>query len=101
MEVSNPPVPQVSFESPRASDPEALPEPSGGRSFAEVFRGLGERIDAGDELVHRVQRAGPSLDATQLIVLQAEIYRHTEAVELTSKLVDRAGNAVKTTIQGQ
>ena len=39
------------------------------------------------------------LAAGDLIALQAGIYRYSEAVDLAGKLVDRAGNAVKTTLQ--
>lgn len=40
-----------------------------------------------------------SLDAGDLIALQAGIYRYSEAVDLTGKLVDRASQAVRTTLQ--
>jgi len=43
-------------------------------------------------------RAG-ALGAAELIALQAGIYRYTELVDLTSKFVDRAANAVRTTLQ--
>jgi hypothetical protein len=36
-----------------------------------------------------------------LIALQAGIYRYSEAVDLVTKLVDRATQAVKTTLQNQ
>ncbi|HYP89268.1 MAG TPA: hypothetical protein VEQ59_13970 [Polyangiaceae bacterium] len=41
-----------------------------------------------------------SYDTGALIALQVGIYRYTEAVDLASKLVDRATNAVRTVLQG-
>lgn len=70
-------------------------------SFAEVFRSIASRIDEGEKLVAGVERARGSLDATQLLALQAGVYRYSEAVELAAKLVDRMGSAVKTALQSQ
>ena len=39
-------------------------------------------------------------DTGTLIALQVGIYRYTEAVDLASKIVDRATNAVRTVLQG-
>jgi hypothetical protein len=36
-----------------------------------------------------------------LIALQAGVYRYGEAVDLASRLVDRATSSVKTVLQGQ
>jgi hypothetical protein len=47
----------------------------------------------------RALSGGGPLDAGQLIALQAGIYRYSEAVDLAAKLVDRAANAVRTTLQ--
>jgi len=41
-----------------------------------------------------------SYDTGTLIALQVGIYRYTEAVDLASKIVDRATNAVRTVVQG-
>ena len=41
-----------------------------------------------------------SYDTGTLIALQVGIYRYTEAVDLASKIVDRATNAVRTVLQG-
>ncbi|MBK7584892.1 MAG: hypothetical protein IPI67_32470 [Myxococcales bacterium] len=72
-----------------------------GRSFSEVLDKLGGQIDRGEALVKRAISGGHSgMDAGNLIALQAGIYRYTEAVDLAAKLVDRAGSAVKTTLQG-
>ena len=45
--------------------------------------------------------AGKDLGNGDLLALQAGVYRYSEAVDLTAKLVDRAANGVKTVIQGQ
>jgi hypothetical protein len=75
----------------------ALPE--GESPFLQALRGLGKEIDVGEKQV-----AGASqyrdYDTATLIALQAGIYRYTEAVDLASKIVDRATNAVKTVLQG-
>lgn len=86
--------------SPNATAIEGAPEPRGD-SFRSVVSRLAHEIDRGERLVGRaVSGAGAGLDAGQLIALQAGIYRYSEAVDLASKLVDRAGSAVKTTLQG-
>jgi hypothetical protein len=53
-----------------------------------------------DRLTARV-RVGESLGGHELLVLQAKVYRHVHDVELASKLVDKAGSAVRTTLQSQ
>ncbi len=69
--------------------------------FREVLGRLGQEVDRGERLVERAITAAPSSDPGQLIALQAGIYRYTEAVELSSKLVDRTGAAVRTVLQNQ
>ncbi len=70
-------------------------------SFQNVLERLGHEVDTGEALVRRALRGGAGLDAGELIALQAGIYRYTEAVDLVSKVVDRAGSAVRTTLQSQ
>jgi hypothetical protein len=76
-----------------------------GPEDAGVFRGalaaLGEQIDRGEELIERALGGARGMDAGQLIALQAGIYRYSEAVDLTAKLVDRASGAVRATLQNQ
>jgi hypothetical protein len=60
---------------------------------------LGKSIDRGEVLMNRALSGTAPLDAGQLIALQAGIYRYSEAVDLAAKLVDRAANAVRTTLQ--
>jgi hypothetical protein len=70
-------------------------------SFDQALGSLGSEIDSGEKLVRGALvpehgRLGPG----DLIALQAGIYRYSEAVDLATKLVDRAGSAVRTTLQG-
>lgn len=76
--------------------------PTGG--FARVVRGLGQELDRGEALAERaIHGGGPgaSMSPEALIALQAGIYRYSEAVDLVTKVVDRATQAVKTTLQNQ
>lgn len=44
---------------------------------------------------------GEGLDQAQLIALQSGVYRYSQEMELASRLVDRATQAVKQTLQSQ
>ncbi len=84
---------------PAAAAPSAEPSP-----FARVLERLGREVDRGEVLVHRVSSgatAGKDLGNVELLSLQAGVYRYSEAVDLSAKLVDRATSGVKTVIQGQ
>ena len=80
-----------------ASGPD-VPERSG--RFQKVLNGLGHEIDHGEAIVRRALSAGGHMGAGELIALQAGIYRYSEVVDLTAKLVNRAGMAVRTTLRG-
>ena len=84
---------------------EARPAPPAGgpaRSFSGVLAGLGRRIDEGERVMDRAAtRPGGSMEPGELLALQAQVYRHVEAVDLATKLVERATTAVKTTLQNQ
>ena len=68
--------------------------------FTQALRALGRQIDGGERLVKRALAPGAAqLSAAELIALQAGIYRYSEAVDLAAKLIDRAGSAVRTTLQ--
>ena len=72
--------------------------------FGNVLRGLGRELDRGESLAEQAIRDGASgagMSPEALIALQAGIYRYSEAVDLVTKLVDRATQAVKTTLQNQ
>lgn len=82
-----------------AEPPTAPRGPSRSEPFSRVMERLGSEVDRGEKLVRGALSGGGRLDAGQLIALQAGIYRYSEAVDLTAKLVDRAGSAVRTTLQ--
>jgi hypothetical protein len=68
-------------------------------AFSKAMHGLGKQIDVGEAQVAAASQLH-NYDTATLIALQAGIYRYTEAVDLASKIVDRATNAVKTVLQG-
>lgn len=98
----------VGARDPRA-DPkkEAAPAPAGRGEeaapspFARVLRGLGREVDRGEGIVRRALAGGADLGPAELLALQAGVYRYSEAVDLSAKLVDRASSGVKTVLQGQ
>lgn len=70
--------------------------------FARILRGLGQEVDHGEKIVRRaVDGGGKDLGPAELLALQAGVYRYSEAVDLSAKLVDRATSGVKTVLQGQ
>jgi hypothetical protein len=74
-------------------------EPS---AFQKLLHGLGDEVDRGERMVKRALGAGGAdLGPGELLALQAGVYRYSEAVDLSAKLVDRATGGVKTVIQGQ
>jgi hypothetical protein len=92
-----------SATSSRSSPPagEALPEPS---PFARLLHGLGAEAKAGEATIRDAVRAGAAgqdLGPSQLLALQAGVYRYSEVIDLAAKLVDRASNGVKTVVSGQ
>jgi hypothetical protein len=91
--------PSPPAESPRAAElPKA--EPNAAR-FSQALNALGRQIDVGEKLVQRALAPGAAqLGPSDLIALQAGIYRYSEAVDLAAKLIDRASFAVRTTLQG-
>ncbi|HEY6726300.1 MAG TPA: hypothetical protein VI197_19825 [Polyangiaceae bacterium] len=89
----------LSQEAPSVHRPSHEPKPSS-ETFHRVLLAVGAQVDRGEGLMRGVVagRGGP-MNAAELIALQAGIYRYTELVDLTSKVVDRAANAVRTTLQ--
>jgi hypothetical protein len=69
--------------------------------FSEVLSGISTAIDRGESVVERTLGGSGlgKLDNAELLRLQMSIYRYTEAVDLMGKMVDRASNAVRTTLQ--
>jgi len=85
----------------RAPEPARAP-PSATRSadFARIWRQVGREIDHGEGLIGAARQAAVgSMDAGTLIALQAGIYRYSEAIDLTVKLVDRVSSAVRTILE--
>lgn len=59
-------------------------------------------MDRGEAAIRAVTRGGATTVSTNdLLVLQARVYRYSEAIDLAAKLVDRATNGVKTLLTGQ
>jgi hypothetical protein len=86
----------ASIQKIAATKPE---EPS---AFARIVHGLDGEVAKGEKMMHAAIDGGAApLDAHSLIALQAGVYRYGEVVDLASRLVDRAGTAVKTVLQGQ
>jgi hypothetical protein len=81
--------------------PAGAPSAGGPSSFGRLVRGLGHELDRGEALTERAIHGGGGLSPQELLALQAGIYRYVEAVDLVTKLVDRATQAVKTTLQNQ
>ena len=74
----------------------------GASAFARILNGLGREVDRGEKVVRRaIDGGGKDLGPGELLALQAGVYRYSEAVDLSAKLIDRATSGVKTVIQGQ
>jgi hypothetical protein len=68
------------------------------------MRSLGHEAERGEAMVRGILSASgaqQSFGPTELLALQAGIYRYGETVDLAAKLVDKAGTDVKTVLQGQ
>jgi hypothetical protein len=89
-------------ERPAPPEPKEASEPMS--PFARILRGLGREVDHGEKVVNRALNAGAGgqeLGTGDLLALQAGVYRYSEAVDLSAKLIDRGTNGVKTVLQGQ
>lgn len=70
----------------------------------ERLRELARSITQGERAVDRVitqAAGGRDFSTTELIGIQARVYRYTQELELVSKLVDKACAGVKQTLQTQ
>jgi hypothetical protein len=97
-DLSVPPIAPAATPPPRSENAGV-----GSSPFAEVLRGLGRAIDGGEKTVRAAIESGwrgSDLGPTQLLALQASVYRYSEAIDLTSRLVDRAVGGVKAVVQG-
>ncbi len=84
-----------------ATPPHDARPQEGPSAFARILKGLGNEVERGERLVGAAMHGGRDLGAQELLALQAGVYRYSEAVDLSAKLVDRAATGVKTIIQGQ
>jgi hypothetical protein len=88
-------------EVPALPAPPSFPE-EGPSPFAGILRSLGREVDHGEKVMRRaVEGGGRELGPGELLALQAGVYRYSEAVDLSAKLIDRATSGVKTVLQGQ
>jgi hypothetical protein len=70
--------------------------------FREVLRRLCERAaEDGKRLDDILGGRGRAMSLDSLLALQATVYRYSQAVELASKLVDKASSCVRTALQAQ
>jgi hypothetical protein len=89
---------------PASAPAPARPPPSGEpSSFARLLREFGREIEAGEGFMRSAVASGriDSISGGELLALQAGVYRYSEAVDLATRIVDRATGCVKTVIQGQ
>ena len=71
--------------------------------FARMLDGLGREVSSGERMMrHAIAagRSGQDIGPSELLALQAGVYRYSEAVDLASKLIDRASSGIKTVIGG-
>ena len=87
-----------------APAPQAGPSSSEAPSpFAKLLQSLAREVASGESVARSAlgaAGAGRAIGPAELIALQAGIYRYGEAVDLASRLIDRATGAVKTVVQG-
>ncbi|HEU4404918.1 MAG TPA: hypothetical protein VFS43_06460 [Polyangiaceae bacterium] len=97
------PTPQTPAGPPGPPSPPPARSPDEGPSaFSRVLNGLAANLERGEAVAERAAKGGQvASDPASLIALQADMYRYVEAVDLASKLVDRATGAVKTVLQSQ
>jgi hypothetical protein len=72
--------------------------------FAKLVHALGHEAERGEATVRGVLRGaagGKELSSTDLLALQAGVYRYGETIDLAAKLVDKAGTDIRTVLQGQ
>jgi hypothetical protein len=107
MRIARPTESVVPYTSPapvQTEEAKARPEQAEPTPFTRLIHGLGRELRSGEALAERAIRGGSgpsSMSPETLLALQAGIYRYSEAVDLVTKLVDRATQAVKATLQNQ
>jgi hypothetical protein len=69
-----------------------------GKRFENVLR----ELDRGERFLDRIirgARSGRDFSPGELLAIQAGVYRHTQAVEAFSKLVDSTAGCVRRTLE--
>ncbi len=103
-------VPRAPTSTPPSTQPStapATPAATPGATpsqFSRILHGLGNEMQQGEALMRSAMSASHGsreLAPTELLALQAGVYRYSEAVDLTAKLIDRASTGMKTVLQGQ
>ncbi|HEY1694018.1 MAG TPA: hypothetical protein VGG39_17745 [Polyangiaceae bacterium] len=92
-----PPTPAASHALHAAAPASGTPERS---PFATLLHGLGSQINQGEAMMRGAVSAAHDLGPSELIALQAGVYRYSEAIDLASRLVDHAATSLKTVVQG-
>jgi hypothetical protein len=94
------PVPEPAASPPAPANARPAHEPS---AFAQLVRGLGHEVARGESLVRGAVSASNlgALDASELLALQTGVYRYSEVVDLTARLIDHATGGLRTILQGQ
>jgi len=82
----------------------ARPESAGAVTpFSKLVHALGHEAERGEATVRGVLRGaagGQELSSSDLLALQAGIYRYGETIDLAAKLVDKATTDLRTVLQG-
>jgi len=95
--------PKLPPQTTRAPETKAVEAKAPGErsAFQRVVDGLGKEINSGERMMRGALGAGGSdMAPSDLLALQAGVYRYGEAVDLASKLIDKTSNGVKTVISG-
>jgi hypothetical protein len=96
-------MPKMPVETPRAPESKTVVATNPGErsAFQRLVDGLGKEINSGEHMMRGALGAGgKDLGPSDLLALQAGVYRYSEAVDLASKLIDKTSNGVKTIING-
>ncbi len=94
------PISPESTQAPPSLPPR--PRSSGShQSFDFTLRQLGSALAAPPQVepAHGAKPGVGGYSTVELLALQVQVYRYTEAIDLVAKLVDRTTTAVRTTLQ--
>ncbi len=85
----------------RAARPCPPPQPSGAASAAlDLAKGI-ERAQRQLDAVVEAARSGRTFTARELLALQAQAYRYSQALEIASKVVEHGAQTVKQAVNTQ